>query len=113
MMRSDNTQSLGAVLASKKDEETVFTKEKLKKHLDKVLAAKQRVHDANADVKSAFDAAEKDGIPRKELKMVVKEESNPVTDDFKATVNIMREMLGKMPLFEFADKEAKKAVVKH
>ncbi len=103
-MRETQERTLKNVIdGNKKDDgaPVVFTKEVLKKHLDKAIAAKQRMHDANADWKGALDAAEKAGIPKKEFKDLIKEETKPTSDDYMATMNVMREMLGKQPMFDF------------
>ncbi len=79
----------------------VFSKDALKKHYDKVITAQKRLDDARADKQSALAAAETAGIPKAELKFLTKYASKPHGDDFKATVNIMQEMLGQPTLFDF------------
>lgn len=41
---------------------------KIKLHEQNILAKVEKVNQANADVKSAYDAAEKDGIDKKSFK---------------------------------------------
>lgn len=81
----------------------MFSSETLKFHINKYMAAIEKKDQANADVKSALDAAEKAGIPKGELKFVVKHRKKKLSEDFKANVNIMNEMLGDLPLFSFRD----------
>ena len=109
--QGSTSRSLGEVIDGNKDEEgkpIVFTKEQLKKHYDKALACKQRMHDANADWKSALDAAEKSGIPKDAFKDVIKIKTKPRSDERKAHVNIMLEMLGDQPEFNFEGEDATK-----
>lgn len=104
MMRTGQAKSIGDTLDGNKDEDgkpIVFTKETLKKHYDKCVAAKQRMHDANADWKSALDSAEKAGIPKREFKDMIKDKTKPLSDEYKATRNIMDEMMGSQPSFNF------------
>ncbi len=103
-MRTGESRKIGEVIEKNKDDDgkpIVFTKEQLKKHYDKCVAAKQRMHDANADWKSALESAEKAGIPRKEFKDKIADDTKPKSDDYKATRNIMDEMLGDEPTFNF------------
>jgi hypothetical protein len=105
--QAEGSRSLGEVLEGNKDKDgapIVFTKEQLKKHRDKCLVARQKLHDAQAEWKSSLDAAEKAGIPRREFKDKLKELSNPLTDEYKANRNTIDEMLGDEPTFDFPTK---------
>ena len=91
----------------------VFSSDQLKKHLDAVKRAVEKKSQANADVKSALEAAEKAGVPKDELKFIASNSVAKYSDDFKATVNIMQEMLGQRPLFHFADAAEHSLINRH
>lgn len=80
----------------------VFSSKTLKDHTAKVMAAKERAAKANADVKSAMDAAEKAGLPRADFGEFIKIQTKKISDDRKANINTMLEMSGQIPLFHFA-----------
>ncbi len=90
-----------------------FSSETLKKHLDAVKRAIEKKNQANADVKSALEAAEKAGVPKDELKFIANDKTTKYSDDFKATVNIMQEMLGQRPLFSFMEKPEHSLIHRH
>lgn len=92
---------------------SIFTAEQLKGAVDKLHAAIDKKNQANADVKSAYDAAEKMGIPKQELKFLIKIHTKPMSEDFKANVNIMNEMLGKQAVFSFTESAEFPLIQKH
>jgi hypothetical protein len=92
---------------------SIFNSDQLKGAVEKLHAAIDRKNQANSDVRSAFDAAEKMGIPKAELKFIIKLHTKPLSEDFKATVNIMNEMLGKQAVFSFVDAAEYPLIQKH
>lgn len=86
------------VIVSDESAVAQFSSETLKQHVNALKAALERKDQANADVKSTYAAAAKAGVPKGELKFIV--EARDYSDDFKANVNIMREMLGQKSLFD-------------
>lgn len=93
---SDDVESTNGV--------AMFDSVALKKHVDAVMKAIEKKDQANADVQTAYAAADKAGIPVSELKFLIKNRKKKLSEDFKANVNIMNEMLGDLPLFAFLEK---------
>lgn len=113
MTRTAKIEKEKPVIAEQEEKSvSIFNSEQLKSAVDKLHAAIEKKNQANADVKSAYDAAEKMGIPKAELKFLIKIHTKPMSEDFKANVNIMNEMLGKQAVFSFVE-SADFPLVKH
>lgn len=84
------------------DDETVVTlppNTRVKFHKEAVHKAMEKAAQANADVKSALNAAENEGMDKKALKATIKSLINPPSDEHKVLVDKYRVACGALPLF--------------
>lgn len=74
----------------------------LKNIIESLVKLKRESDEVRMKTLNAYNAAEDQGFPRKELKIILKEHMKPLSAQTKAEINRMREMLGDLPLFNAA-----------
>ena len=74
----------------------------LRKGLDELVKIKKKQDEARMEALNVYNRLEDQGYDRKDVKILLKEMTKPLSAEQKARINQMREELGDLPLFNAA-----------